>query len=963
MKKFYSFLAATAIAVAGSATLSAMPDDATVVLNPTTDSGWTRFTGPNNSGTVFASNTSHKPAGVDFSYTVWISPEAQKDLWLTTPSMELTAGMTYSLEFQYQTWSNFKLGSLEVYVVDEPVSSTSTIPTGVPVYTLTDVIANQNEWLQAISEGKIEGSGTKYIAFHVSGACQGRFSIADVWVYSVSSPDISLEPVEAFNQEDYTISDWSKYSGTGNSGTTFVNWTTSIPEGATYACSLWNYSATDKNLWLTTPAFELEAGRPYSLDCMFQTWDPFLISNFEIYLVDAPVSASNVAAVEASTPIYKQTDWKASKNEYVPFSLEDVIAGSGTKYLAFHVSGSCQGRFSIAKLTVYSNGSTVAMPLAPTDLKAVANADGELAVDLSWTLPTTDDNGAALEGDNAITAVNIYRDGNKIATLEGAVSTYTDTEVTGLTKGDHTYAVSVTTANGESPLTDEVESGYVGPWSFTELELTVSSDNPAPSTAWSYSRNNTSVIVRTNSATPGNGIKNSVQTWNNNSLSDVDVWISSPALTVRAGKSYKISFYYRFNPNIDTEIGSLTAYMSDSRAAASSDAAALALEGVKVLDVTAEKGTVNSSTPWVEVVYKGYFAETTPQYLNFHLTGNNCKGIFIAGLSVEEYAEKPFTPAAPTGLTVTAAAAQKLEVTLKWTNPTKDIDGIAFESGVAVEQVYVYRDGAQEPIATLEGNVQTFVDTEETGLTAGEHTYTVQAVVAGVVSAMSDKATVDWVGPVAAQSLPWTPTITGLSNDDFSKWWITVNNGGYYSPNWVNRPTGFWLNNSYGYAADSWLISAPISITSDDWALDIVYTITTTASGFTPDVQIGIVDYSANPTEFITSKPVIFGGTNTAELWIDHETAISLFAADDSQPQYRVALHDGTTSPSGTYNLVLSSLDVKAPISGIENVTVNIDSDIQLYDINGNRVNNNDNLPRGIYIIRDAAGHCTKVLK
>lgn len=782
------------------------------------------------------------------------------------------------------------------------------------------------------------------------------------------SAPVSAMPDDAtvvFSQEDFTFSNWSKYSGAGSSGTTFVNYTSGLPAGATYACSVWSTATpTNKNLWLTTPAFELEAGRQYSLECMMQTWDPFLIPNFEIYVVDAPVAASNVAAVEASTPIYSQTEWTAKKNEYIPFNLDDKIEGSGTKYLAFHVSGSCQGRFSIAKLTVFSASPALPAPLAPTDLKAVAAPDGELAVDLSWTLPTTDDSGAALTGDNAITAVYVYRDGAKapIATLEDAVSTYTDTEVTGLTAGNHTYAVSVANANGKSPLTEEVASGWVGPWSFTETTLTV--DNSKPETAWSYLNNGASVTVRDQSVTiSGTTISKAVQTWNFSLVQDVDTWISSPALNVTPGRSYKISFYYRFNPSTDTEIGSLTAYMSSSRAAASADDALAAQSDTEVLNVSAPKGTVNSNTPWQYVVFKGYKADATPAYLNFHMAGNVCKGIYIAGLSVEEYAEKPFAPAAPTGLTVTAAGAQKLEATLKWTNPTKDIDGIAFESGVAVEQVYVYRDGAAEPIATLEGNVQTFVDTEETGLTAGEHTYTVQVVVAGALSAMSNEATVDWVGPVATQTLPWTPAVTGVSNADFSKWWITINNGGYNGPNWINRPAGMWLSNTYGATADAWLISAPIGITADDWALDIVYTISTTASGFTPDVQIGLVDYAADPTAFITSKPVVFGGTNTAELWINHETAMRLMAMEAVQPQYRVALHDGTQSPAGSYNVTLTMLDVKAPISGIENVSVNIDSDIQIYDINGNRVNENDNLPRGIYIIRDAAGHCAKVLK
>ncbi len=754
---------------------------------------------------------------------------------------------------------------------------------------------------------------------------------------------------------------WTKFSASGNSGTTFVTGQSAAnPPSGSYSWSLWNYAETEKNIWLSTPKMELSAGIEYALEYSYQTWENFKISNFEIYLTDSQITSQNLADEAALlTPIFSVSDMTANKNEWLN---SDTIkfTGDGEKYIIFHVSGACQGRFSIADVVVYPLVAPTPKPLAPTDLTATPDADGELSVELTWTLPVLDTDGEALTGENAITGINIYRDDEKITTLEETVTTFTDTEVTGLATGNHSYAVSAFTANGEGEKSETVAAGWVGPWAFSETTVSVSSDNPAADNVWSYSRNNTSFVVRAQSYTNGlpseSGITNSVQTWNNNLLSDINAWISSPRLDMPVGKTFKISFYYRFNPNADTEVGNLSAYMAAARASESEENEASALAGTKILDVSATKGEISSSTPWEYFVYKGFVAAETPQYLNFHISGDVCKGIYIAGLTVEEYVEKPFTPAAPTNLTATAAAAQKLEVNLSWTNPTEDIDGLAFEDGVAVEQAYIYRDESEEPVATIEGNVNSFTDSEEYGLTAGEHSYKVKVVVKGAVSDFSNEASVSHVGPATPQELPWNPVIVNLSNDEFNTLWATYKTTST-SPSWTNRPAGiFLINNNYA-DADSWLISAPLVLDGMDGII-VTYSLSTNVSSFSPDVEIGLVD-STEPSAFVSNVvKASFGESNQAFITIPQAEA-----ARAALPVYRLAFRDVTATPESGYNLTLSELAVADnPNTGIAVISAS-GEDVEIYDLNGRRIAGKGEMEKGVYIIRSGNGKVSKIMK
>ena len=753
--------------------------------------------------------------------------------------------------------------------------------------------------------------------------------------------------------------DWVNFAASGNTGGSFARSTSNKPDGATYGYSVWNTTTLlDKNLWLSTPALDLTAGVPYKFEMKYQTWSTFQVTNFEIYLADSQVNSDAVAENVASlTPIYKNSKLiiDQTKNT-VSISVDNVKATSTSKYLVFHISGKCSGRFSIGDVKFTP---AIARPLAPTNLAGTPQGE-EIAVNLTWTLPTENSLGGALTGDDAITAVEIYRDDEKIATLEGAQTAFVDSEATGLTKGSHTYCVAAVAGNVVGAKSAPITVSNIGPWDFSQNSLTLdTSTSPSPD-AWTRSTNNTSLFMRVMSSPvpPETSFTNLLQAFCNASLPNVDAWFSSPRIDAPKGKTVKVSFYLRYNPNIDTEISEVKAYLSTVRATESAEAAAAAKTGEVIFEESVAKGSISSNEKWKQIVVKGIQVENTPLYLNLNMNGTVCKGLYITGLQVEPYVAKPFMPAAPNSLTAAAAANQKLEVTLNWINPKTDVEGESFTASQTIQNVYIYRDDFETPIATLEGVNNNFKDTEETGLTPGAHAYKVKVKVADTMSDFSNEAKVEYVGPATMQSLPWNPSVVNISNDMFKTFWISWNSNSM-APQWTNRQAGIFLMNGTGSPCGTWLVSAPLDMQSGGGYL-VDYTIATTMSNLTPLVEIGIVDSTA-PTEFIVSQPVaVDGAAGQCALLLNESTARAA-----STGEYRLAIRDVTPNPSASYNVIVKALKVSVdPSVGIESVAT-ADAEITaIYDLSGRRVASASigKLPKGIYIVRYSDGKSRKCI-
>ncbi len=98
-------------------------------------------------------------------------------------------------------------------------------------------------------------------------------------------------------------------------------------------------------------------------------------------------------------------------------------------------------------------GLVTSVPATVTDFKAESPVNGAREATVSFTLPTKNLGGSDLEGGFALTAVEILRDGELIASLTeglkpGAVMEYTDKDEA-LKPGTHTYAALAVNAYGK----------------------------------------------------------------------------------------------------------------------------------------------------------------------------------------------------------------------------------------------------------------------------------------------------------------------------------------------------------------------------------------------------------------------------------------------------------------------------------------------------------------------------------
>lgn len=279
---------------------------------------------------------------------------------------------------------------------------------------------------------------------------------------------------------------------------------------------------------------------------------------------------------------------------------------------------------------------------------------------------------------------------------------------------------------------------------------------------------------------------------------DADDWAISPAISLEAGKEYKVKFWYTTKNDQED----LTLYMASSSSTESLRA------GKVVKDFAGFKN--NAWTRYVEVVvpevsgeyYFGFYLHSPKNHWNNTLTGF-------------EVTENKFYPGSVTNLTVTPGANRILEATVNWTLPTVDIDGAPMPEDAVFNNVKIYRDG--NLVATLAGDATSWIDNASAGLTSGFHKYEVEVVVNNTSSA---RVGVDskYIGPISAFSIPWNYDTFAMTNDDFTTF-FTVEKGDA-STSTVNWKVG---GSSYGgyniqfspgkdKTEDDWLFCPPVKV-------------------------------------------------------------------------------------------------------------------------------------------------------
>lgn len=248
----------------------------------------------------------------------------------------------------------------------------------------------------------------------------------------------------------------------------------------------WVYYSYDKALqlygskghddWAITPAVNVKGGTSYPVSITLKT-SSYYEESFELMWGTEPTAEAMV------NPIIEKTSFKSYAAQ--TFTGELQVAEGGRIYIGIHgCSGTPSNTLNFVSLTVES-GQTAAAPAAATEFTAESPVSGAREVSISFVLPTSDLAGQPLEGESALTKVEILRDGAVIKTFTedltpGAKIEFVD-NADDLTLGNHLYAVVASNAYGEGTQ--------------VEAQVLVGARKPvAPASAWVVEDGNTGTV-------------------------------------------------------------------------------------------------------------------------------------------------------------------------------------------------------------------------------------------------------------------------------------------------------------------------------------------------------------------------------------------------------------------------------------------------------------------------------------
>ncbi len=414
------------------------------------------------------------------------------------------------------------------------------------------------------------------------------------------------------------------------------------------------YAADD---WYVSPAVHLVAGKEYKL----KLWSKTNSSKENYAVVLAP--GNTTAVLSGGKRLLDKNNY--SNSTWVKDAVTFTVDSTGDYNFALYCY-SVADRYNVY-CTKFWVGENILTPGAVTGLTATEGENNALTVALKWTLPTTDDDGAALPEGKAVTGVKVYRDGKLAATLDGAATAFTDDAANGLTAGFHTYAVEALIGDAVSAQAT-VRTKYVGPveaqaipWSsdfstqdaFDALWTVVKGEKSGASASWS-------LYTNTNS---GNAAKLYV-----GSGKTEDDWLITPPLKFDKAGAYKVTINARYGSsktNFQVCLG----------------------KGKTAADFTTVIDSI-TSMPYTATDYPMLFEvpEAGTYYIGLHAATarSSYSTYYVSSVKVAEEVVTPQQVADPT------ATIDGNTIKVAWTNPSKDVIG---KDLARLTKVEVYRDG------------------------------------------------------------------------------------------------------------------------------------------------------------------------------------------------------------------------------------------------------------------------------
>lgn len=318
----------------------------------------------------------------------------------------------------------------------------------------------------------------------------------------------------------------------------------------------------------------------------------------------------------------------------------------------------------------------VFVPATVSALTVTPDPSRALEAKLAWTLPTTDTDGAPFGEGVAVEAVTVYRDGVKVADLQGAATEWTDNAESGLTSGKHQYEVEVT-VNGTKSAKVAVNSAYIGPVEAFDLPLVYSFKDLVAddfSTYFTVIQGTASNVNKTWQFSSGYNPSNNSVVLAPGTERTEDDWLLLPGIKVtKAG-------IYRFG--IDLSKSGSEGHI-DIKYGKNVDGLTPGIAGL-----TGAVGSCHGQDLYGRA-YRYYtfsFDEPGEYTLALHAcsASSDYSSYYVYGFSVEEWHDA--------ALNVTDLATEIVgnDIKVSWTNPSKTSCGNDITELVKVE---VYRDG------------------------------------------------------------------------------------------------------------------------------------------------------------------------------------------------------------------------------------------------------------------------------
>ncbi|WP_295727750.1 choice-of-anchor J domain-containing protein [uncultured Muribaculum sp.] len=210
-------------------------------------------------------------------------------------------------------------------------------------------------------------------------------------------------------------------------------------------------SGKPADAWVLLPPVNVKAGNSYEVGVSIRGYSGSYMETFEVMVGNSPEAAALTSTVIPSTDVKSGT--------FKTFTGSLTAEADGIYYIGIHAKSASGGYLYVESVSI-KEGVSMHAPAAVTDLKVESDASGAHKATATFTLPTLDLSGVALE---AITKVSLLRDGVEVnSAVEGLTpgAEFTIVDNSAPSAGNHVYSVVCHNAHGAGA-SAEAEA-YVG---------------------------------------------------------------------------------------------------------------------------------------------------------------------------------------------------------------------------------------------------------------------------------------------------------------------------------------------------------------------------------------------------------------------------------------------------------------------------------------------------------------------